>query len=193
MNIRNITFFIALSLLPGLSTASLISQVHQLTDNSYYSYSYSEEEGSGNIITNTTTLTGSLLVTIDDVNFTATIDYNNVLLNGSSFRPTDTLETDFTGIFFSEALISGWSGEPSYTDYGNATLLTTAPSLCVECSYEMTLNLTPNPLVLSYFESNPYGTGEVDFEIYVSQVPLPASAWLFASGLVGLLGLRKRT
>lgn len=131
------------------------------------------------------------MVTIDDVNFTANIDYGNVLLNGSSFRTTDILTTDITGIN-NTALISGWDGEPNYTNYGNATL-SPFPSICVECGYEMTLNLTSNPLVLSYYESNPYGTGEVDFELYVSQVPLPASAWLFASGLVGLLGLRKRT
>lgn len=188
MNIRNIAFFIALSLLPGLSTAALINQFHLLTDNSYYSYS--DEDGSGNIITNKTTLTGFLLVTIDDVNFTANIDYNNVLLNGSSFRPIDSLTTDITGMS-STALISGWDGEPNYTNYGNATL-SPFPSICVECGYEMTLNLTADPLVLSYYESNPYGTGEVDFELYVSQVPLPASVWLFASGLVGLLGLRNR-
>ena len=189
MNIRNITFFIALSLLPGLSTAALINQFHLLTDNSYYSYS--EGDGSGNITTNKTTLTGFLLVTIDDVNFTANIDYSNVLLNGSSFRPIDTLTTDITGIS-STTLISGWDGEPNYTNYGNATL-SPFPFICVECGYEIALNLTANPLILSYHESNPYDTGAVDFELYVSQVPLPTTVWLFGSGLIGLLCLGKRT
>ncbi len=188
MNIRNITLLATLSLLPGLSTAAIINQFHLLTDNSYYSYS--EGDGNGNINTNTTTLTGFLLVTIDDVNFTANIDYSNVLLNGSSFRSIDTLTTDVTGIN-SPALISGWHGDPDYINYGNATL-SPFPFICVECGYEMTLNLTANPLVLSYHESNPFDTGEVNFELYVSQVPLPASAWLFGSGLIGLLGLSKR-
>ena len=193
MNIRNIIFFITLCLLPGLSTAALINQFHLLTDNSYYSYS--EGDGNGNIITNKTTLTGFLLVTIDDVNFTASIDYSNVLLNGSSFRSIDTLATDITGIG-STALISGWDGEPNYTSYGNATL-SPFPFICVECSYEMTLNLDASPLisnspVLSYNENNPYDTGEVDFELFVSQVPLPATAWLFVSGLIGLIGVSKR-
>jgi len=188
MNIRNITLFIALSMLPGLSTAAIINQVYLLTDNSYYSYS--EGDGSGNINTNTTTLTGFLLVAIDDINFTANIDYSNVLLNGSTFRSIDTLTTDVTGIN-SSALISGWSGDPDYLNYGNATL-SPFPFICVECGYEMTLNLTANPLVLSYYESNPFDTGAVDFELYVSQVPLPASVWLFGSGLIGLLGLSKR-
>ena len=188
MNLRNITFLITLCLLPGTSTAALINQFHVLTDNSYYSYS--EEDSSGNIITNRTTLTGFLLVTIDDVNFTASIDYENVLLNGSSFRAIDTLTTDFTGIN-STTLISGWDGEPNYTNYGNATL-NPYPFLCVECGYELTLNLNANPLVLSYYESNPYGTGAVDFELYVSQVPLPASAWLFACGLISLLSFGKK-
>lgn len=185
MNIRNITFFIALSLLPGLSTATIINQFHVLTNNSFYSYSYGD--GFGNITTDTSTLTGVLLVTIDDVNYTANIDYSNVLLNGSSFRPTDTLTTDIFGIS-STTLTSGLDGEPNYTSYGNATL-SPFPFLCVECGFEMNLNLTANPLVLSYHESNPYETGAVDFELYVSQVPLPASVWLFSSGLLGLFGL----
>ena len=189
MNIKNITFFIALSLLPGLSTAALINQFHVLTDNSYYSYS--EADGSGNIIINKSTLTGFLLVTIDDVNFTANIDYSNVLLNGSSFRSNDTLTTDITGIS-STALISGWDGDPNYTSYGNATL-SPFPFICVECGYEMRLNLTADPLVLSYHESNPFDTGAVDFELYVSQVPLPSAVLLFGSGLIVLFGLSKRT
>ncbi|MDX2507294.1 MAG: PEP-CTERM sorting domain-containing protein [Gammaproteobacteria bacterium] len=133
------------------------------------------------------------MVTIDDVNFTADIDYSNVLLNGSSFRSTDNLTTDVAGIS-SSALISGWYGDPDYINYGNATLFP-FPFICVECGYEMTLNLTANPLILSYYESNPYDTGEVNFELFVSQVPLPATVWLFGSGLIGLLGVgsRKRT
>jgi hypothetical protein len=189
MKIRKIVFFIALSLLPGLSVAALINQFHPLTDNSYYSYS--EGDGSGNIITNKTTLTGFLLVTIDDVNFTVNIDYSNVLLNGSSLRSIDTLTTDITGIS-SAALVSGWDGEPNYISYGNATL-SPFPFICVECGYELKLYLTANPLILSYHESNPYDTGAVDFELYVSQVPLPTSAGLFVSGLIALFGLGKRT
>lgn len=188
MNIRNITFLIALSLLPGLSTAAIINQSHQLTDNSYYSFS--QDDGSGNIVTTKNTLSGFVLVAIDYLNFTVDIDYNNVLLNGSSFRSFDTLITDITGLS-STALISGWDGEPNYTSYGNATL-SPFPFICVECGYEMKLNLTANPLVLSYHEFNPYGTGAVDFELYVSQVPLPAAAWLFGCGLIGLISLGKR-
>jgi hypothetical protein len=181
MNIRKITFFINLCLLPGLSTAELITQFYTLTDNSYYS----------SISTGKSILNGLLKVTIDDINFTANIDYSTVLLNGSSFfRPIDTLTTDVTGIN-SSALISGWYGDPDYINYGNATL-SPLPFICVECGYEMTLNLTANPLILSYHESNPFDTGEVNFELYVSQVPLPTSAWLFGSGLIGLLGLSKR-
>jgi hypothetical protein len=61
----------------------------------------------------------------------------------------------------------------------------------------MTLNLAANPLigkplVLSYHESNPYDTGEANFELFVSQVPLPAAAWLFGSGLIGLIGFARR-
>ena len=188
MNIKNITIFSVLSLLPFSSMAATINQFYILTDNSYYSYSYEDSEN--NTIIDKTTLTGFLQVAVDDSNYIATIDYSNVLLNGSSFRPIDTLTTDSAGIN-SAALISGFTGESDYLSYGNATLYP-FPFICVECGYEMTLNLTANPLVLSYYEANPYGTGEVDFELYVSQVPLPESAWLFATGLVGLLGLRNR-
>ncbi len=191
MNIRKINIVFGLYLLSGLSAAATTSQFYFLTDNSYYSYSY--ENLSGDIITDKTTLTGFLQVVIDDSSYTATIDYTNVFLNGSSFRPVDTLTTDIAGIN-STALISGVTGEYDYISYGNATL-SPFPFICVECAYEMTLNLTPNPLVISYYESNPYGSGEVDFELYISQVPLPSAIWLFGSGLVGLLGLsnRKRT
>ena len=176
MNIRNITFISALFLLPSLSMAATINQFHVLTDNSYYAGS---------------TLTGLLQVIIDDSNYTVTIDYSNVLLDGSSFlRPLDTLVTDIDGIN-SGTLISGWDGEPNYTNYGNATL-SPFPFICVECSYEMTLNLTANPLILSYHEYNPWGTGELYFEVFVSQVPLPATVWLFISGLIGLLGFGNR-
>ena len=189
MNIRNITIFSVLSLFPWLSMAATINQFYILTDNSYYSYN--EGFGSEDIIT---TLTGFLQVNIDD-NYTVTIDYSNVLLNGSSFRPTDTLVTDAAGIN-STTLISGFTGEYDYISYGNATL-SPFPFICVECGYEMTLNLDANPLmgnplVLSYHESNPYDTGEVNFELFVSQVPVPAAVWLFGSGLIGLIGLARK-
>lgn len=197
MNIRNIIVFFALFPLPGLSmAATILNQFYALTDNSYYSYSYADS-GSGNIVTNKSMLTGFLQVNIDD-SYMVTIDYSSVLLNGSSFRPIDTLVTDIDGVN-SMTLISGWTGEFDYLSYGNATL-DPFPFLCVECGYEMTLNLDAdpyfgNPLLLSYHESNPYDTGEMHFELFVSQVPLPATVWLFASGLIGLLGIgnRKRT
>jgi len=191
MVLKKINIIFGLYLLSGLSTAATTSQFYFLTDNSYYSYSY--ENLSGDIITDKTTLTGFLQVSIDDSSYTATIDYTGVFLNGSSFRSADTLTTDIAGIN-SAALISGVTGEYDYISYGNATL-SPFPFICVECGYEMTLSLTPNPLVLSYYESNPYGSGEVNFELYISQVPLPSAIWLFGSGLVGLLGLsnRKRT
>ena len=90
-------------------------------------------------------------------------------------------------------LTSGFTGEPDYTSYGNATL-TPFPFICVECGYEMVLNLGANsgagsPLLLSYHESNPFDTGEVHFELFVSQVPLPPALWLFTSGLLGILSL----
>lgn len=200
MNLRNITVIFSLSLFPWLSMAATIDQFYFLTGNSYYSYSY-EDSDSGDIVTNKTTLTGFLEVNIAEDLTAVTLDYSNVLLNGSSFRPTETLITDPFSIL-SSTLISGTTGEPDYINYGNATL-SPFPFICVECGYEMTLNLdnlglnpaTGNPLVLSFHEFNPYGTGSVDFELFVSQVPLPATIWLFASGLIGLLvaGNRNRT
>lgn len=185
MNIRNITAFSVLLLLPWSSIAAIISYSYELADNSYYSSNAGF--GSEDVIT---TLTGVLQVDINDVNYTATIDYSNVLLGGSSFRPTDTLNTDFDGIN-STTLTSGVTGEPDYLSTGNATL-SPFPFICVECAYNMTLNLEANPLVLSYHEYNPYDTGHQDFEIHVSALPLPASAWLFGSGLIGLLSFGNR-
>ena len=191
MDIRNITVLSALYLLPGLSMAVSIDYV--LTDNSYYSYSYTDWGDPEVLITDKSKLTGFLQVNIDDSSTTVTIDYSNVLLNGSSFRPIDTLVTDYTAIN-SGTLISGWTGEYDYISYGNATL-SPFPFICVECGYEMTLNPFSNSLVLSYHENNPYYSGEVNFELFVSQVPLPAATWLFGSGIIGLLGvgIRKRT
>ena len=188
MNIKYILAFSILSLLPGTSMAVVFNQTYVLTDNSYYSNNLLFF---GNIITTTNKLTGLLNVSIDD-SFTATIDYSNVLLNGSQFRPNDTLLTDFSGVA-SMTLTSGFTGEPDYMSYGNATLLP-FPFICVECGYEMVLNIGTNPVVgppllLSYHESNPFDTGEVHFELFVSQVPLPPAVWLFASGLISILSL----
>ncbi len=191
MNPGKISIICGLLLLSQLSTAATTSQIYLLTDNSYYLYSYVNDLGDR--ITDKTILYGFLQVAIDDSNYTATIDYSYVFLNGSSFRSVDTLITDFAGIN-SASLISGVTGEYDYISYGNATL-SPFPSVCIECNYEMTLNLTANPLVLSYYESNPYSSENINFELYVSQVPLPSAIWLFGSGLAGLLGLsnRKRT
>ena len=188
MNIKYILAFSILSLLPATSMAVVFNQTYVLTDNSYYSNNFLFF---GNVITTTNKLTGLLNVSIDD-SFTATIDYSNVLLNGSQFRPNDTLLTDFSGVA-SMTLTSGFTGEPDYMSYGNATL-SPFPFICVECGYEMVLNLganpvTGSPLLLSYNETNPFDTGEVHFELFVSQVPLPAAVWLFASGLISIVSL----
>lgn len=193
MNLRNITIFFVLSLFPWLSMAATIDYFFLLTGNSHYSYSYVDYGGTEELITDKTQLTGILEVNIAADLTAVTLDYSNVLLNGSSFRPIDTLATDPFAIS-SLTLISGFTGEPDYISYGNAAL-SPFPFLCVECGYEMTLDLSGNPLILSYHEYNLYGTGEVDFELFVSPVPLPATVWLFGSGLIGLLSVsnRKRT
>ena len=83
MNIKYILAFSILSLLPATSMAVVFNQTYVLTDNSYYSNNFLFF---GNVISTTNKLTGLLNVSIDD-SFTATIDYSNVLLNGSQFRP----------------------------------------------------------------------------------------------------------
>ena len=193
MRITFMAFVAALFMLPGLSRAALINQFFVLTSNSYYSYSeydYDADE----IVTETTMLTGFLMATIDDANNTVTLDYSNVLMGGSPFRANETLITDGGGIA-SGTLTSGFTGEFDYISYGNAAL-SPFPTICVECGYEMILNLdayaTNNPLALSYNQYNPYDTGEVHFELFISQVPLPGAAWLFGSGLLGLFGVFRR-
>ena len=191
MNIKYILAVSILSLLPGAALAVVFNQTYALTDNSYYSNNFLLF---GNIITTTSKLTGSLNVRIDD-NYTTTIDYSNVFLNGSTFRSNDILLSDIDGVS-SKTLTSGFTGEPDYLNYGNS-VLSPFPSICVECGYEMILNLDPNSFsgnlpVLSYHEWNPYDTEEDHFELYVSQVPLPASIWLLGSGLIGLLGFASR-
>jgi len=191
MNIKYILAVSILSLLPGTSLAVVFNQTYALTDNSYYSNKFLFF---GNIVTTTSELTGFLSISIDD-NYTATIDYSNALLNGSTFRSNDILVSDIGGVS-SKTLTSGFTGEPDYLSYGNS-VLSPFPSICVECGYEMILNLDPNTIignspVLSYHEWNPYDTGEDHFELYVSQVPLPASIWLLGSGLIGLLSFVSR-
>ena len=193
MKITFMTFVATLILLPSMSSAVLINQFYALTANSYYSYS-AYDYGTDEIVTDTTMLAGFLLATIDDANNTVTLDYSNVLMFGSAFRATETLITDGDGIA-SGTLSSGFTGEFDYISYGNATL-SPFPSICVECGYEMILNLdaytTGNPLALSYQEYNPYDTGEEHFELFISQVPLPGAVWLFGSGLLVLFGAFRR-
>lgn len=189
MNIRNIALLALFYLLPNITIAATIIN-YVLADNSYYSYSYADWDSGGDIITDGSSLSGSLQVTINDFFTAVAIDYSNVLLNGSSFRTIDTLATDSDAIL-SGSLVSGFTGEFAYTSYGNAAL-TPFPSICPECGYEMTLNPFSNSLVLSYHEFNPYYTGEMHFDIFVSQVPLPSAAWLFAAGITGLFGIANR-
>jgi len=44
----------------------------------------------------------------------------------------------------------------------------------------------------SWFSSNQYGFDYASFNGTVSAVPVPAAVWLFASGLLGLVGLARR-
>lgn len=177
-----------LLLLPATSGAAIINQFYVLTANSYHTYR-SYDYVADTIITETKPLSGLLVAQINLSNNTVTLDYSNVLMDGLPFRANESLQTGFSAIA-GGTLVSGTTGEPDYMNYGNATL-DPFPTICVECGYEMRLNLdadTSRPRVLAYHEYNPFDTGETHFELFVSQVPLPAAAWLFISGLFGLIG-----
>ncbi|MFC1588925.1 hypothetical protein ACFL3P_01490 [Pseudomonadota bacterium] len=190
MNAKNIAVFSFILLFPWISMAATIDYFYSLTGNSHYTYSYVDYGGTEELITDKTQLTGILEVNLSADLTSATLNYSNVLLNGSTFRPIDTLVFDQFEVI-NNTLTSGFTGEFDYISYGNATL-SPDPFVCVECGYEMTFDLFGDPLVLSYHEFNSYGTGEAHFELFVSQVPLPATVWLFVSGLIGLLGVSYR-
>jgi len=82
---------------------------------------------------------------------------------------------------------------------------------CVECGWDVNFNLIgfeyingelafkpdvdANSLLFSYTSTNPeaYMTnGIVTSQLHVVPAPLPAAAWLFGSGLLGLIGVMRR-
>lgn len=169
-------------------------RTYQVTDNSYYRFTqqdFSDPFGALNV--NEFTLTGTLLVRIDDLNsggtnYSLEMDFSNILMNGNQISETfiqglskiietqPVLSTDGSG-FASGELVSGFSGDPNYQSFGNSTL-SPSPFICVECGYQMKLkpNASPfagDPLLLSYDEYNIFETGRVNFSMYVSEVPLP--------------------
>lgn len=107
------------------------------------------------------------------------------------------------------------SGEPDYIESGNLIFSNSYMHICIECSADVTLNLNGldysrgtlniltafleprnNPL-LSMNQYNPYGgddyTGSYSsYEFNTSPVPVPAAFWLFSTGLLALVGFRKK-
>ncbi len=87
--------------------------------------------------------------------------------------------------------------DPFSTDHSgtfdNGTQLATITCADASCSASSTFTLTYDAIVPagdpSGFGGTPYG---VHLEGSVSKVPVPAAAWLFGSGLVGLVGVARR-
>ena len=194
MNKKRIVLVFTLLFWPCLSIGAIIEKLYGLTDNSHFTYLDTTIEGE--IIEVRTSVTGVLLTRTDDVTNIVTLDYSYIYNEKLESRGTDILITDSIGIS-SESLIAGFGLDHSGDYfYGNAALDNAQCGIVGACYYEMTYNLdadslTGPPLVLS-FELSGSATYEERFELYVSEVPIPASIWLLSSGLIGFFVIRKR-
>ena len=136
------------------------------------------------------------------------VSYQNLSQYPDSFHTnTQTL------LVSKEALISGQINfghydDPNYEPYGNGQFSygdQSQPLVCVECGYYFTLNLLSINFIdlgsrlvtstnqtddsgqlLSYSESNQYGSGEESLNLVINEVPLPSAAWLMLSAVSGL-------
>ena len=96
---------------------------------------------------------------------------------------------DFSGwnIDWNNILID-LGGDAGAGDTSLATIICSSPSCSVNDTY-----------VLEYFahvpQPDPSGKGGVFYTVHlegvISNVPIPAAAWLFGSGLIGLIGLAR--
>ncbi len=102
--------------------------------------------------------------------------YNDT--NGNGVQDTGEFLIDIASATpYSDSLLS----DPSNSQ-GPAPLAATANSLGLD-------NTTPFPGVRGYFD---IGSGNSMHVTSVSSVPVPAAAWLFGSGLLGLIGVARR-
>ena len=103
---------------------------------------------------------------------------------------------------------TGWGDDPVTTS--GDLILYNELATCVECGYELTLNLAgldyssgqlmlnsflnPNQMLFSEDEFFGQGYAHYNNQFFVSSVPMPAAVWLFGSGLLMLAGFvgRKR-
>ncbi|MBI3186574.1 MAG: hypothetical protein HYZ31_01730 [Gammaproteobacteria bacterium] len=106
----------------------------------------------------------------------------------------------------SGSIAANWSEETWEYIYTGNLSITNGMALCIECAASVTLNLVgfeytnagqfivnpddPRALLLSYDDYWDYRYTSRDF--FVQSIPVPAAIWLFVSGLVTLIGFKRK-
>lgn len=152
---------------------------------------------SGNLLTGQILVDwGSNLNMPLDIKWDATGLFNaiNYGLNAGDVISGSTLyhDANANGVFDSGEFLTNVSSATPYSDtlqtqQGYNSLQGTAPMAATSAS----LGLTAGPLtgIRGYFD---IGSGNSMHVVSVEAVPIPAAAWLFGSGLLGLIGMGRR-
>ena len=121
---------------------------------------------------------------------TAAVVYEKVEL----FQGTTTLNDTFTVIDAGtyRTILTDFESPEPMAQSGMAVTTATELLGSLNGPGSFTFDATPGAYFVSFFGEAGAFTGSGKYGIEISQVPVPATVWLFGSGLLGLIGMARR-
>ncbi len=203
MKLLRISFIALIGFIPMAASAAIIAV--DFAADIYESY-----DQFGDITSDYTTIDGVLYIDTSTPVSGGIGNYAGAVFGMEIYRDGTPLlsQGDFTctGSCANDVFVSGTQESDVYVqDFNVGNLnLTLLPASGVNFNNDINIFLlAAQGNVTDYFDIfNSFGSVQVDgedyFDLYdlnmevISQVPVPAAAWLFGSGLIGLIGLAKR-